>query len=338
MALKELGAEVDLLPRWSESSDINHFMLYYYADPLCPTKSTMFITHVDDPTKHSIIKDMVDSVDMGICMSQMTVNWLGEAGIPLQRLCYISPAHDGLVKPRRIRIGITTNLYEDGRKRESLLARLAAENDLSEFEFEIFGRGWEKMSERLRAAGAGVTLYPGTKDYQGDYERILRRIPEFDYYLYTGLDEGSLGTLDALAAGVPTITTPQGFHLDVPNCVTYPFVDYRELRNTFEEIVKDRHRRTASVAGLNWLEYARKHLQLWQALLNGSTADIRAVFGREVFTHASAPKGLQKRNRIADYIKLTNGYRWTMFKQYYGPKLRRRVRRWLSKYVISKPA
>src|SRR2546426_8980582 len=112
--LKELGAQVDLLPRWSTTSDINHFMYYLYADTSCATKNTMFITHVDDPTKARIIKDMVDTVDMGICISQMGVNSLVEAGIPREFLCYISPAHDGLVKPRRIRIGITTNLYEDG--------------------------------------------------------------------------------------------------------------------------------------------------------------------------------------------------------------------------------
>ena len=81
-ALNELGAEVDLLPRWSATSDINHFMHYLYADTSCTTKNTMFITHVDDPTKVSIIKDTLDTVDMGICMSQMGVNWLVEAGIP----------------------------------------------------------------------------------------------------------------------------------------------------------------------------------------------------------------------------------------------------------------
>src|SRR5690349_4683302 len=114
MALQELGVEADVRPKWSGMSDINHFMLYYYADPSCLTKSTMFITHVDDPTKSMIIKDMVDTMDMGICMSQTGVSSLVHAGIPREFLCYISPAHDGLVKPRRIRVGITTNLHEDG--------------------------------------------------------------------------------------------------------------------------------------------------------------------------------------------------------------------------------
>jgi len=287
-----------------------------------------------------IIKDMIDSMDMGICMSQMGVTSLVEAGIPREFLCYISPAHDGLVKPRRIRVGITTNLHEDGRKRESLLAKLAAENDLSEFEFEIFGRGWHRISECLRAGGAIVTLHAGSADYQGDYERICQSIPKFDYYLYTGLDEGSLGTLDALAAGVPTITTPQGFHLDVTNCITYPFVNYRELRNVFEEIAKERRCRATSVAGLTWLEYARKHLLVWETLLNGRRADIPRIFGqRALMTHACGPNGLRKRNtlgRIADYTKLTNRYRWRMFKQYYAPKLRRGLKRRLSKYIFSK--
>jgi len=47
-----------------------------------------------------------------------------------------------------------------------------------------------------------------------DYEVYKELIPTLDYYLYVGKDEGQMGFIDALAAGIPTIVTPQGFHLD----------------------------------------------------------------------------------------------------------------------------
>ena len=107
------------------------------------------------------------------------------------------------------------------------------------------------------------------------YEAILGRLTHFDYYLYMGWDEGSMGTLDALAAGVKTIVTPQGFHLDLPGGITHSFHDGRELVEVFRSIAADRQQRIDSVKDLTWTEYARKHAIVWRALLDGrSLADV----------------------------------------------------------------
>jgi len=154
-----------------------------------------------------------------------------------EKLRYITPAHDGLVIPRRIVIGITSRLRGDKAKREHLLIRLCDTMRLDAFHFEIIGRGWEEVIPRLEAAGARVRYYPGTDDGIEDYRINLERVPLFDYYLYLGFDEGSMGFLDALAAGVPTIVTPQGFHLDINGGVTHAFSNIAELCNIFEELV-----------------------------------------------------------------------------------------------------
>jgi hypothetical protein len=196
------------------------------------------------------LKAALETLDAGICLSRMTVDTLVRRGVSRDKLCYVTPGHDGLVEPKRIRIGITSRAYGDGRKREGMLVELAQAMRLDRFHFEIIGEGWDPIIARLEAAGATVQYDAGSDDYQKDYAGALQRIPTFDYYLYTGLDEGSMGFLDALAAGVSTIVTPQGFHLDVAGGITHAFTDIGELVTVFATISNEAERRTHSVEGL----------------------------------------------------------------------------------------
>lgn len=263
----DVGADISDAP--SSSVEINHWLLYLYYDGNRPTPSTALITHIDEFAKLRRLKAVLATLDAGICLSRMTVETLVRRGVRRDKLCYVTPAHDGLVKPRRIAIGITSRVYGDGRKREGLLVELAHAMRLDAFHFEIIGDGWELIIPALELAGATVTYSPGSADYDRDYALTLDRIPTFDYYLYTGLDEGSMGFLDALAAGVPTIVTPQGFHLDVEGGISHPFTDLNELIGVFTSLASERQRRIDSVKGLTWATYARQHALVWQALLAG---------------------------------------------------------------------
>ena len=289
----------------------------------------MLITHVDDALKYRMVRDSLKRIEVSICMSRMTVDLLVGEGIPNDRICSILPANDKRTSPRRIVIGIPSHLYPDGRKREFLLARLAQEMDLSPFHFEVFGRNWEKTAEQLRAGGATVAVTDATADYAGHYAAMCARIPHFDYYFYMGLDEGSMGVLDALDAGIPTIITPQGFHVDIPHAITHPFVDYPEMRTIFAEIAKGRAQRLAAAASLSWTEHARRHLELWTAMVEGRRTEFMA---RERTRSLLAPASTSLRQRssfqrMGDYLKLGNQYRWNMLKRYYLPKVKRRVER-----------
>ena len=53
-----------------------------------------------------------------------------------------------------------------------------------------------------------------------------------------GMDEGQMGVLDAHAAGVKTIVTSQGYHLDLKNSVTYPFEKFDSLLDIFLIILR----------------------------------------------------------------------------------------------------
>lgn len=330
-ALRELGVNSDVTPAWSPTADINHFMIFHYVEGARVGQNTMLITHVDDALKYQMIRDALSTVQVGICMSQMTVDQLTNEGLPQDQLCAILPANDKNTTPRRLVIGITSNLPPDGRKREFLLAQLAKETELSDFHFDVFGRGWTKTAEQLRAGGATVTVTEGTTDYEGDYREICRRIPHFDYYFYMGLDEGSLGTLDALSAGVPTIITPQGFHLDIPHAITHPFVEFAELKEIFMRIAQSRRDRIAAAGALTWQAHAQRHITLWNAMREGRLADYLTQEHTVAKSGRPTPDVLgsrrRLRERVGDYFKLTNAYRWNMFKRYYLPRVQQRVQR-----------
>ncbi|HEX5460817.1 MAG TPA: hypothetical protein VFX20_12690 [Steroidobacteraceae bacterium] len=268
------GAEIVLSDKEDPTADVNHWMSYAFANGRHSTRTSMFITHIDDPYKARLIKqELSTGVDLGICMSNDTRRSLVARGVPAGSLCYILAAHDGLAKPRRIVIGLTTRLYADGRKREDFLVRLGSEVDFRQIKFKIFGSGWEKIIPQLLRHGAEVEYDPGSEDYTEDYGRILSALPTFDYFLYMGMDEGTLGILDALAAGVRTIVTAQGFHLDLMEALTYTFVRYEELRAIFKQILAERERMLNLAAALGWEDYAKRHVEAWLAIKEGRISE-----------------------------------------------------------------
>jgi hypothetical protein len=251
----------------SSSADINHWMIYYDVGGKIYPNTTIAITHVDRPAKLHVLKQRLKRADLGICMSRMSLEQLALCGIPREKLCYILPAHDGDVSPRRIVIGLTTQIRPDGAKRERILVGLARSMRLDAFHFSIIGPRWESIIPVLKASGATVDYSPGAQDNSIHRQMVVERLSKFDYYLYMGWDEGSMGFLDALAAGIPTIVTPQGFHLDINDGISYSFRDTSELRAVFETLLADRRKRIDGVSRLTWEEYTKKHAAVWRALV-----------------------------------------------------------------------
>lgn len=277
----EYGFDVSVGEAERGDADINHWMSYAFANVPHHTPATMLITHLDDPYKIGLVKDeQASGVDVGIALSSHTCDILVAAGVPAAALAFAVPGHDFAAAPRRVVVGLTTRLYADGRKREFMLLELARAMRLDRFRFEIFGLGWETVIPELEAAGAEVGYWPGTDDFRADYVEMMERVPRFDYYLYLGRDEGSLGTLDALAAGVKTIVTPQGFHVDLPGGITHPVWSQEELEGVFREIGAEAARRAGAVARLTWRAYAEAHAIVWAAILDGrrdAIADLLAA-------------------------------------------------------------
>jgi len=172
------------------------------------------------------------------------------------------------MRPRRKLIGITSKVQPTGCKREQMLGDLADHISGDDFEFFIMGSGWSPIVESMRKRGIEV-------EYHEDFDEkiYLSRIPLLDYYLYLGQDEGSMGFIDALQAGVPTIVTPQGFHLDALHGITHPFNELDELLRIFHEIAEQKNRLYRAVETWTWPIYAQNHVAIWSYLLRQKHAE-----------------------------------------------------------------
>lgn len=268
--LVKLGVDATVVDKKDPTADINHYPLYTFIDysQSRHTNDTFMITHVDSYEKVELIKGRLKTYGMGICMSKQTMEFLVSLGIPRQKLCYINPAHDHVIKPRKYVIGLTYRTHYDYRKRDEFLIDIAKQIDKEYFKFAIMGSGWEKIIEAISSLGIEVDYYS-----EFDYDLYVNLVPTFDFYMFFGTDEGSMGFLDALAAGVKTIVTPQGFHLDAKGGLTYPCESIHDYARTFEAIVEEKRRLVRSVEEWTWENFAKKHLEVWNFILKNQSMD-----------------------------------------------------------------
>ena len=266
--LHKQGYDCTIADTVDPMSEINHHVSYGSCSPILPLNETFMITHIDSLNKVELLKHQLKIAQMGICMSRETLEKLTTYGIPREKLCYINPAQDGVIKPKKYILGITHRVYNDHRKKVNVLIDLCKELDPAYFSFKIMGSGWDDIVNFIIDMGFQVDYYS-----EFDYEKYIRLIPSLDYYLFWGFDEGSMGFLDALRAGVETIVTPQGFHLDIKDGITYPCRTINDFRETLLKLQEKRKKIIASVDTFTWENFVKKHLEVWNYLL-GNEEDI----------------------------------------------------------------
>ncbi|MDE7432754.1 MAG: hypothetical protein K2N34_12690 [Lachnospiraceae bacterium] len=260
--LEKKGIHTFISTSTMQNVDINHHIQGGYYKPY--PNDTLMLTHLDDYKKLEVIKKQLTIARMGICMSRETLEMMKTYGIPANKLCYINPAHDSVVTPKKYRIGITHRCYDtyDVRKRADVILDIVEGVSSDYFCFIIMGRGWERVVSELRSKGFDVQYYN-----EFDYDIYVNIMQDIDYFLYTGFDEGSMGYLDALAAGAGTIVTPQGFHLDVDCDIDYPCKNVAQFRKAFTDLQKKREAKINAVREWTWDNYVKKHMEIWDYIL-----------------------------------------------------------------------
>ncbi len=260
--LCKLGVDARVSSQYDRKADINHYFFPNHA-PISNKYVTFMITHVDMLEKLELIKQQTENGAIGICMSLDTKNKLISYGVRPDRLCFINPAQDEQIAPRKIKLGFTNRVYDDSRKRESMLIDVCGKIDNRIFKFCIMGSGWDSIVESIKSLGFEVEYYP---DFDKDIYNDL--ITNLDYYCYFGFDEGSMGFLDALAAGIGTIVTPQGYHLDLGIDITYPVSTIDDIVDALHEIEKNRISAIDFSKKYTWEAYAKKHIEIWNYMLD----------------------------------------------------------------------
>ena len=264
--LIKLGQEVAVSSVEDASADINHYIFYGGLEGFINKKDilrTTMVTHVETQEKKDKILYQANHGVVGICMSSDTQKKLISGGIPQNKICYINPAHDGEIKPKKIVLGITNRCYKntDFRKRDEMILEISKKISGDIFKFKIMGSGWDEIISEMRDLGFEVEYYP-----EFDREIYKELMPSLDYWIYYGFDEGAMGYLDALAAGVKTIVTPQGYHLDAVGGITHPCRTIPEFVEVLLKIQHEKERIVNSVSTWTWESFAKKHLEIWQYL------------------------------------------------------------------------
>lgn len=98
--LDKLGYESYISNVPDPKCDINHYIAYHNYEPVRGCNDTMMITHVDSLNKINLIKTQLRIAHMGICMSKETMGQLVANGVSREKLCYINPPQDGVIKPK----------------------------------------------------------------------------------------------------------------------------------------------------------------------------------------------------------------------------------------------
>jgi glycosyltransferase involved in cell wall biosynthesis len=260
--LNLMSIEADISKKPDPTADINHHIIYYDYNGEKTKNDTLMITHIDSIGKLHLLKKQLKSAEMGICMSSDTMQKMIAAGLSQEKLCYINPANDDILSIKKINIGITSKIHEDRRKNENTLVKLSKLIDPKIFRFTIMGSGWKEIIENLKKSGFEV-------EYYDDFDiKVYRRIvPSFDYFFYFSFDEGSMGFIDALKCGVPTIVTPQGYHLDAKDGITFPIKDFDDIVRTFNFIAENKSKLIRSVETWTWKNYTLKHVEVWEYIL-----------------------------------------------------------------------
>lgn len=263
-----LHANLQLLKRESSISNcanplaaVNHHVIYHEARSRVAPVETLMITHIDTNAKLEMLKAQQQVFDMGICMSRETVEKLVKSGVRRDWLCYVNPAHDGIIKPRPIVFGVLSKVHSDGRKNEDFLIKIFKNIDPTRVCLKIMGCGWDRQVQALRDLGIEVEYYNNF-----DYNAYIELVSSLDYFLYFSYDEGSMAFLDAISADVKTIVTPQGFHLDVEAGIDYPIDGYISTNEVIRELLHMQDLRVGRVKSWSWLEYAWHHTVIWDYL------------------------------------------------------------------------
>lgn len=264
--LCRLGQSADIADEEDPLADVNHYVFYGDLKTIYRNRYTVrtsMVTHVDCSLKKDLIKFQTLNHVTCICMSSEMVNRLSLWGIARDRLCYVNPAHDEDIKPRKIVLGITNRCYHgmDFRKRDDLIVEVCKRIDPQMFMLKIMGAGWDEIVLQIEKMGF-------TTDYYAEFDREIYKelMSSLDYWIYYGFDEGAMGYLDALAAGVKTICTPQGYHLDTKCGLTYPCSTIEDFVKTLKQIQEEKREIINSVKDWTWGNYAKKHLEIWQYL------------------------------------------------------------------------
>lgn len=189
-----------------------------------------------------------------VSMNKRYTDMLESFGVNKNKLITITPGETKNLFPlKKIKIGVVSRGGYEGYGMY-FMEKLFKEYDLSNFEFNFLGRGWEHLSELAKEKNNLVNFY-GDEDYS-IYQKIYSYI---DYLLIPGLwTAGPMSMQEALSTGTPIIASDVGF-------VNYEFkADYvfkpndtEKLYSILNNLLEPRLERRKQVEHMSWVNFTK---------------------------------------------------------------------------------
>jgi len=262
--LQEIAQHVSKLPyvEWTTKPTKKAQITYYinYAQSadqrVSPIECALF-THVEYgvPALMEKWRLVGEQADVAVCMSKpFTKEFRRSHAQPV----VISPGVDmEAYSLKKIRIGVIGSAKKTGRKGERIIAKVM---DIPEIEWCFTGKGWP-----------GKSTYYAAEDMPAFYHTL-------DYVLIASDYEGGpMCAIEALACGVPLISTDVGWVGDLPH-IKIAKDSEASLRRVLMKIVEERKKLRQAVLHQSWDNYTKQHDVLFQALLKlGDDVSPRSV-------------------------------------------------------------
>lgn len=269
--LETRGLNVQIIDEPEGNSDVVFWLYFRYPGILASgvgkyttrLKST-YVTHVDDSAKLEQIRKLKsDNADL-IFMSpahSLEISSMLALEDPFFSLLI---GTDLAENDTKMRIGMFSNCYADGRKNEKWLARLAQEESLKDCDFVFIGTGWKKIGDKLKASGAQVELYDDIHRPYPPYSEFPSFYNSLDLYIYLGFDEGAMGSIDAYVLGTKLLISRQGYHEEFDLDDASFFSNYDEFKGKFVQILNVHRMHQENIKKWSWSNCAENLLKHWE--------------------------------------------------------------------------
>jgi hypothetical protein len=225
-------------PENYNNEEVCYHMGWAYAKPQKNAKiNSIFITHIDDSLKESLLISMKNKFDSFICMSEEYENFLLELGFDKAKVFGLTlPTRNQYVKP--MSIGIFSSYYDDNRKNEKWLLKFCKSNeDVININFVFIGPEWGNYVMELDKYNCSFEWHNTSRKMPYEYHFQQNKLSNLDYYFYLGFDGGAMGTYDAYAYGNRLLISDQCYHKSIPDVEHY-FTNYKEFENELLKIIK----------------------------------------------------------------------------------------------------
>lgn len=244
----------------SDKADVNYYVdlqnCYFGQRTKC---NVALFTHADCDsalwTQALLLDRGIDRLNGIVAMSKRYEKMLVQIGYPESRVTTIVPGDPCLhfrLKP--IKIGIAARGGYPG-KGQQFMEQFLESCDLSCVQLRIMGKGWDNLLPIAARRQIDMVI-----DDSEDYTKYQEFYDSIDYLLVPSLWEGGpMGMQEAMACGIPVITSNVGFvGSEINPERVFEAGDVSHLCDIIDCLSGERIKRRAQVDHLNYVAYARQ--------------------------------------------------------------------------------